>query len=192
MVLDDVVTVKISPRNRKHYSDIGYDLKGKGRKLQFVVPLAHLPTLARTSIRCSCDTCGIEFKRMFALVNGKSKLMCVSCNRKDIYQRMDKTRLIQYRKSLVGDKNPNWKPSTPEFVRYSKKVRRLTEYNYNRNMKQINPNNYPRTLCGVIGGYQLDHILSIKEGFDRNIDPHIVANINNLQMLPWEENNKKG
>lgn len=47
---------------------------------------------------------------------------------------------------------------------------------------------YKRTLCGVEGGYQLDHIISIKEGFEKNIAPEIIGAPGNLQMLPWRDN----
>ena len=51
---------------------------------------------------------------------------------------------------------------------------------------------YFKTLCGVEGGWQLDHIISIKYGFENNIDPVIISSIENLQMLPWLDNVKKG
>ena len=40
--------------------------------------------------------------------------------------------------------------------------------------------------------YHVDHILSIKEGFDRGIDPEIIGHISNLRMLPAKENSSKG
>jgi hypothetical protein len=39
--------------------------------------------------------------------------------------------------------------------------------------------------------YHLDHIISIKYGFDNNIDPNIIGNISNLRMIPWQENLQK-
>jgi hypothetical protein len=39
--------------------------------------------------------------------------------------------------------------------------------------------------------YHLDHIISIKFGFDTNIDPNIIGNISNLRVIPWLENLKK-
>lgn len=40
--------------------------------------------------------------------------------------------------------------------------------------------------------YHVDHVLSIREGFDRGIDPEIVGHISNLRMLPAESNRSKG
>ena len=56
------------------------------------------------------------------------------------------------------------------------------------NIDLINPNRYVRTLCGVKDGWQLDHIIPIKECFERNIPPEEAASINNLRMLPWKDN----
>ena len=39
--------------------------------------------------------------------------------------------------------------------------------------------------------YQIDHILSVKYGFENKIDPKVIGNIKNLQMLPWKENRYK-
>jgi len=45
--------------------------------------------------------------------------------------------------------------------------------------------------CGVIGALQVDHMLSIKEGFLNNILPSIIGHKNNLQIISWEENDSK-
>lgn len=49
-----------------------------------------------------------------------------------------------------------------------------------------------RGVNGEEGAYTLDHIVSIKKGFIENIDPEVIGNLSNLQMLPWEENITKG
>jgi hypothetical protein len=48
-----------------------------------------------------------------------------------------------------------------------------------------------RGRSGVEGAYQLDHIIEISEGFAKGIDPEIIGDISNLQMITWEENNRK-
>lgn len=87
----------------------------------------------------------------------------------------------EYRKTLMKDE-------TPEYKRYRNRVSKLTELTYCENYHIINRNNYPRTLCGIDGGYQLDHIKSVKECFLSGISPEECAKIENLQMLPWKEN----
>lgn len=79
-------------------------------------------------------------------------------------------------------------PDTPAFKKYSGKVHRLTKWTYEKYKNEINPNGYIRTVCGINGGYQLDHIIPIKFGFENNIPPEILAEKNNLRMLPWKDN----
>lgn len=81
--------------------------------------------------------------------------------------------------------------NTKEYTKYSRKVRRLTESIYAKYKEILNPKSYPRTLCGVPGGYQLDHILSVRECFDAGIPIEECARLENLQMIPWEKNLKK-
>jgi len=45
-----------------------------------------------------------------------------------------------------------------------------------------------RGLNGVSGAHQLDHIISVSEGYRQNIPPEQIANIDNLQIIPWKDN----
>lgn len=45
--------------------------------------------------------------------------------------------------------------------------------------------------CGVPNGLQVDHKFSVKDGFINNILPAVIANICNLQLITWQENDKK-
>lgn len=78
-----------------------------------------------------------------------------------------------------------------EYKKYSNKVRRLTEKNYVKYFAVINPNNHPRTLCGVDGGYQIDHKLSVRFCYDNNISEEVCASVDNLQMIEWSQNLNK-
>ena len=79
----------------------------------------------------------------------------------------------------------------PQYQKYVRKVRYLSETNYAKYKEIINPDDYPRTLCGVDGGYQLDHILGVRECFDKGISIEECASLQNLQMIPWKENLQK-
>jgi len=70
---------------------------------------------------------------------------------------------------------------------YKKRVAEHT----NKNDLSILENIDKRGLCGIAGSYQLDHKYSVYAGFKNNILPYIIGNIENLEMLTWEENNKK-
>lgn len=78
--------------------------------------------------------------------------------------------------------------NSSEYKTYARKVHRLSEKIYTENIDIINPNRYIRTLCGIENGWQLDHIIPIKECFNRGMSPEEAANIKNLRMLPWKEN----
>ena len=79
-----------------------------------------------------------------------------------------------------------------EWKQYRNKCFWLTEVTYREYNGIINPNNHPRTIAGVDGGYQLDHIRSVKECFDLGLSPEYCSRVENLQMLPWKENRLKG
>lgn len=81
-------------------------------------------------------------------------------------------------------KNKNSK----EYKTYARKVHRLSSKTYSENIDIINPNRYNRTLCGVEGGWQLDHIIPIKECYIKGMSPEEASKIENLRMLPWKEN----
>lgn len=72
---------------------------------------------------------------------------------------------------------------------YYKAVRRETYKSLKIN--NINPNNLPIGINGSGDVYQVDHIIPIIEGYKSQIDPKIIGDINNLQLLHWRDNNKK-
>lgn len=48
-----------------------------------------------------------------------------------------------------------------------------------------------RGRCGVEGAYQLDHIISINEGWHKGIAPEEIGRMDNLRMIPWKQNRNK-
>ncbi len=77
------------------------------------------------------------------------------------------------------------------FQRYRNRVTTRTQRVYELHKEEINPHNYPRGKCGVDGAWQLDHIVSVKEGFEKQIPVDVISAKENLQMLPWLENIRK-
>lgn len=75
-----------------------------------------------------------------------------------------------------------------EYKTYARKVHRLSGKVYNEHIDTINPNRYPRTLNGVEGGWQLDHIIPIKECYKQGKTPEEASDVSNLRMLPWKQN----
>ena len=48
-----------------------------------------------------------------------------------------------------------------------------------------------RSRAGVDGAFHLDHKYSIYDGFNNNVPPEIIGNIENLVFIPWKENVSK-
>lgn len=153
------------------------------KKLGFKVPDGSKPGRARPWQVVREERECIRCSQIFEVIPSSKKKYCSnSCSSKSMDRSYMKTE--KYIKSKSKD-------TTPEYVRYRNKVHKLSEKTYQENKEIINPNNYPRTLCGVVGGYQLDHIVEIKDGFQKNISPEEMSKVENLRMLTWEENLKR-
>jgi hypothetical protein len=143
----------------------------------------------KTGQHLPCPTCGIDvYHQKKYLESGKRKYCSRDCMyQSDLYinklKNVDRsyTQTEQY-KSVFR------KESTPAYKKYRNKVDKLTEKTYVKYYDLINPNGYPRTIAGVDGGYQLDHIKPIHECFKEGVDPEKAASLENLRMLPWKQN----
>jgi hypothetical protein len=78
----------------------------------------------------------------------------------------------------------------PKWKRYKAEVWKITYKSLRDNLTLENFNK--RGKCGVEGAYQIDHIASVRTGFDKNISPKTVGAYKNLRMIPWRENLLKG
>jgi hypothetical protein len=81
-----------------------------------------------------------------------------------------------------------YRNSLPEWKKYRIDVWRIT----NQQPLHLLENYNKRGVNGQTGAYTLDHKISVKRGFIENIPAEIIGNIDNLEMLPWEENITKG
>jgi hypothetical protein len=71
-----------------------------------------------------------------------------------------------------------------KFLLYQEKVRKLSE----KNFKKYYVDN--KELRG--GDYELDHKYSISEGFKNDVPESILADLCNLEVIPKEQNRRKG
>ncbi len=79
-----------------------------------------------------------------------------------------------------------------DFLMYSRLVRNLTVQTYKKFKEYINPSDLKRGLFSGEDLYHVDHIVSIKAGYENNVPIHIIASEENLQMLLVETNCSKG
>lgn len=75
------------------------------------------------------------------------------------------------------------------FKQYHNRVFYYTRKTIRKHINIINPDNKP---IGISEGlYNIDHIYSIFDGFNNNINPKIIGSIINLQIILWKDNLKK-
>jgi hypothetical protein len=188
MILDEYIEITISNQGR-YYAALGYPSK-QGTKL--IIPIEHLLSNSNAKVKCKCDECKREWKATYQSVVRQGKFhRCFECTRKYVGKIADHTNTVEASRKRVGHLHQRWNPNKKEFQSYAYQVRRLTEQVYDEHKDIINPNDLPRSLCGTEGGYQLDHIISIKEGYEKGISPDEISKIENLQMLPWHINRAK-
>lgn len=71
------------------------------------------------------------------------------------------------------------------WAQYKFRVKYLTSKTYKQHKDIINPNDLPIGRCD----YQVDHIYSIRHGFENNVEPEALASIHNLRLM-WHSDNK--
>jgi len=72
-----------------------------------------------------------------------------------------------------------------EWGQYKFRVKYLTAKTYKQMKHIINPSDLPIGRCE----YQIDHIYSIRHGFENGVAPEVIASIHNLRVI-WHVNNK--
>jgi hypothetical protein len=117
--------------------------------------------------------------------------------KKGMVVRVKETKLKRYgnenynnhRKGLdtrISNGNATPKDLKDDFDIYYEVVGKYTRKN-NHNL----PNQDRRGRAGTDGAYHLDHRYSIMQGFLDNVPPFIIGSQQNLEYIPWEENQKK-
>ena len=76
-----------------------------------------------------------------------------------------------------------------KFEKYSRTVRSLTRFTFNKNKDLIDIEGLKKLDSEK---YHIDHIYSISDGFLNNVDPKIIASVHNLRVISKSQNLKKG
>lgn len=122
----------------------------------------------------------------------KKNSICNSCSaykyKKTWEYRIKDEHIKQMRATKAGyDTFEEYMEDLPEKKKYHREVWRIT---YQQDLESFE-NYEKRGRCGVEGAYQIDHIISIDEGYKKSIEPEVIGDISNLQMLRWEDNLSK-
>lgn len=82
-------------------------------------------------------------------------------------------------------------PAYSNFRKYRNRVAVRTKKTYMQYKDEINPNNLPLGKCGIDGVHQIDHIITVRKGFEQGIAIEEISAKENLQVIPWLENVQK-
>lgn len=206
MIKDSYINVNITNRNIKRFTSLGYKCS-VGDVL--LVHYIHANSKSSSNrVECICK-CGDSFTIVHSEMNHINTSLCPVCRKphinkikKAFWQSPDgislrKSKGIKISKSKkgkpsvnVGSRNGRWNPDKRGYKLYKSKVLSYTLSNFKDEVERL-PNYHLRGNMGVDGAYNIDHRVSIKYGYDNNIPYQIIGHIENLEMIPWEENTTK-
>lgn len=195
MIIQKEIEVCIVGRNKNYYANLGFDDIKPGNQFGsgsiVSVPVNYLPNNSQKKVECQCDKCGKNWKQQYQIAKRNINYhLCYSCSRKHIGKTMNRENIDKATRCRTGENHPRWNSNKSDFLKYSRRVRWLSEIEYKKYETWINPEGRVRTLCGG-NGYQLDHKLSIKKAYEMNLNPEYVAQFHNLQLLSWQRNRAK-
>jgi hypothetical protein len=82
-------------------------------------------------------------------------------------------------------------PVYSDFKKYRNRIAVRTKKTYMLYEEEINPQNLPLGKCGIEGAHQIDHILTVRQGFEQGISIEEMSAKENLQIIHWLDNVKK-
>jgi hypothetical protein len=180
MLIRDSFTIKAQNKNAKFYGcAIGETI---------TVDVYDLPKNSNMVVDCSCDECKTIFKRSLQLLNRSESHLCYECAIDKKNKTKNTANISKANSIRVGALHPRYNANKPAFDEYKSKVYAITR---KQPIEVLEHSDKLRGMCGVDGAYQLDHITSVKFGFDNNIPAETIGSIGNLQFLPWEHNRTK-
>lgn len=186
MFITESLKVTIS-NNGSYYESKGYGTLKQRDKI--IVKIEDLPFNCNKIVKCRCDDCMLEFERQLQLLNKMGVHRCRKCSMKNTSKIRDYTNVIKNNQNNIGEKHPRFDHKKSEYAKYKGLV---AYYTNKQNLSLLENSDKPRGLAGTPGNYQLDHMVSVRYGFDNNIPPEIIGDISNLRFIPWEENLSKG
>lgn len=82
-------------------------------------------------------------------------------------------------------------PIYQDIRKYRNRISVRSERTYRKYEHEINPNGYVRARAGTDGAYHLDHIISVRQGFEIGLPVEAMSDKRNLKLIPWLSNIKK-
>lgn len=78
LLLDDFTIIKLNGKNKKHYIELGYEIKDYQKEL--LVKTTDIPKGSEILIRVKCQKCGKETKMTWSNFNRFKKILCEDCS----------------------------------------------------------------------------------------------------------------
>ena len=179
---------------RKCYSkDVSETLKKKYKsgELKVVTQYRTEKKYFRECPNCACEIgytteSGLrESIRLNTICNGCS----TKKHQKGIMNGTTESQRRKMRASKAGFSS--WEEYVEKYPKKEMYKREVWKYTYRNDLESLSDFE-KRGRCGVEGAYQIDHIISINEGWNNGIPAEEIGNFQNLRMIPWRENLKKG
>lgn len=189
MIVTTSLFVKVTGNTRDHYRKFfGYDKVSVGETIEISPTMLTKNSTHR--IEVECDDCGKRRSvRADTFHNLNEHHNCLKCGKKRVnWASAVEKRSDNHYYCHTGSSHWNFREDKSSFQEYKRSVYLITRQQPINTLEHYDKK---RGRCGVDGAYQLDHITSIKEGFEKGIDPSIIGNIANLRFIPWEENLRK-
>lgn len=150
----------------------------------------------RRKWRYNCPKCGR--KRVYSRKDGfvrasTNGTLCNSCS--NIIYKKSWTYVItdEHIKKMAATKAgyetfEAYQSDLDQRKKYYRQVRKLTKQQPIHQLKNYNKLITNRGLNGTNGAYQLDHIIPVSRGYEQGLPPEKVADLTNLQIIPWKDN----
>lgn len=167
----------------KEYNHIYYTTYYMNNSDSFSKRIYHIINDLYTDKVCDNPKCN-NVVRFNSYSLGYSRFCCIKCSKNE-----EELKNINLFNGVNKGDIPFEERSRKE--QYWITVRKLTGKNYRLYKDIINPYDLKLGINGFDDSHQIDHIISIKEGYTKGIKPEIIADVSNLRVVHWTVNNQK-
>ena len=140
----------------------------------------------------SCDTKIYHISEKSRDNGIRGKKLCISCATikygKTFINNITEEHIKQMRATKAGFSS--WDEYVEKYPKKQFYKREVWKYTYRNDLTTL-PNFDKRGRNGVVGAYQIDHVVSINDGWEKGIPADEIGKMENLRMITWEENRKK-
>lgn len=140
------------------------------------------PIIINGKLLVKCKYCNIRFTPTHIQLNERIRCLKTNIHKSYFYCSDEcKEKCDKFNRKV----DPNQLEKFKQYISLVYRETRKTTLKYGNKIKNL-------SLRGRKYGYELDHKYSIYDGFINNINPKIISQHNNLQIIPTQKNRAKG